>query len=171
MSLYVFINLPDQFYHEDARSKVQMNPGESLFIEVTYDLLRINNDPACRKYEDQDLYDSCKMDQVGNILEETLGCSVPFQENRSCDVCKEDHARRGSQMFKDLIGTQLDACPEPCVKMMTYFGFPFITSNDNPTGFARLYFKNIVKVTEDFVSYDLLRSMFIIQIHLLASNC
>ena len=68
----------------------------------------------------------------------------------------------------DDVGTR-GKCMDPCVKTVTYFGFPFITSNDNPTGFARLYFKNIVKVTEDFVSYDLLRSMIII--HVLASNC
>ena len=162
MALYVFINLPDQFTHEDARSKVQINVGENLFIETTYDILRINNDPTCHKYGDLHNYDTCKIKEVGKILEESLGCSVPFHEKRTGGVCEEDMARRASQMFKDLIGTQLKDCPEPCVKMMTYFGFPFITRYDKPTGFVRLYFKNIVKVTEDFVSYDLLRSIFII---------
>ena len=47
-------------------------------------------------------------------------------------------------------------CPEPCHKMQTIFGFPFYTNIDGKT-FARLYFKNTVRVTEDFVSYDLLR--------------
>ena len=41
--------------------------------------------------------------------------------------------------------------------MMTYFGFPFVQKNYRTTGFARLYLKSIIKVTEDFVSYDLLR--------------
>ena len=43
--------------------------------------------------------------------------------------------------------------------MQTMFGFPFIGKVKK--GFARLYFKNIVKVTEDFVSYDFLRYLYI----------
>ena len=42
--------------------------------------------------------------------------------------------------------------------MQTMFGFPFIGKAKK--GFARLYFKNIVKVTEDFVSYDFLRYVY-----------
>ena len=46
----------------------------------------------------------------------------------------------------------------PCVKTVTYFGFPFLTIDETiDYAYAKLYFKNIVKVTEDFVSYDLLR--------------
>ena len=41
---------------------------------------------------------------------------------------------------------------------------PTVTENleYNGTGFVRLYFKNIIKVTQDFVSYDLLRLVTII---------
>ena len=53
---------------------------------------------------------------------------------------------------------QVDECPEPCVKMITYFGYPFLNEEaENTTGKVNLYFKNIVKITEDFVTYDLLR--------------
>jgi len=39
-----------------------------------------------------------------------------------------------------------------------YFGFPYINENkESQTGSAKLYFKSIVKITEDFVSYDFLR--------------
>ena len=50
-----------------------------------------------------------------------------------------------------------EKCPEPCVKLLTYFGYPHIQKNINSTGIVNLYFKDIVKVTEDFISYDLLR--------------
>ena len=156
MPLYVFLNLPDQFYHEDARSKIQVNPGESLFLDVTYEILKINNDPFCARY-DGGSYDKCKADQVGQLLDKTLGCSVPFIENSTSVICQDEAAGHASRIFKDRIGTQAEACPEPCTKIITFFGFPFISKNDKSTGFCRLYFKNIVKVTEDFVSYDLLR--------------
>ena len=42
--------------------------------------------------------------------------------------------------------------------MVTYFGYPFLNEEaENTTGKVNLYFKNIVKITEDFVTYDLLR--------------
>jgi hypothetical protein len=54
---------------------------------------------------------------------------------------------------------QEEACPEPCNKLMTYFGFPFISqlSGGDDFGYAKLYFKRVIKVTEDFLSYSLLR--------------
>ena len=49
-------------------------------------------------------------------------------------------------------------CPQTFQKMITTFGMP---KQENVTNVekskARLYFDNTVKVTEDFVSYDLLR--------------
>ena len=156
MPLYVFLNLPGQFYHEDARSKIQVNTGESLFLDVTYEVLKINNDPSCSHY-DRDSYDRCKLDQVGHFLDKNLGCTVPFMENTTSAMCRNETAGLASQIFKDRIGTQVEACPEPCAKIITFFGFPFISKNGKATGFCRLYFKNIVKVTEDFISYDLLR--------------
>ena len=50
-----------------------------------------------------------------------------------------------------------EKCPESCVKMITYFGYPHISRTYNPTGKVNIYFKDTVKVTEDFISYDLLR--------------
>ena len=156
MPLYVFLNLPGQFYHEDARSKLQVNTGESLFLDVTYEVLKINNDPSCAHY-DRVSYDKCKLEQVGEFLDKTLGCSVPFMENTTSVMCRNETAGLASKIFKDRIGIQVEACPEPCAKITTFFGFPFISRNGKTTGFCRLYFKNIVKVTEDFISYDLLR--------------
>ena len=60
-------------------------------------------------------------------------------------------------------------CPEPCHRILTWFGYPIVTENIayNGTGFVRLYFKNIIKVTQDFVSYDLLRLVTIIFIYVI----
>ena len=47
---------------------------------------------------------------------------------------------------------------DPCVKTVTYFGFPFLTIEETMDyAYAKLYFKNIVKVTEDYLSYTFLR--------------
>ena len=46
---------------------------------------------------------------------------------------------------------------DPCVKTVTYFGFPFLSDDTIDYAYAKLYFKNIVKVTEDYLSYTFLR--------------
>ena len=49
-------------------------------------------------------------------------------------------------------------CPQTFQKMITTFGMPKQENVENvEKSKARLYFDNTVKVTEDFVSYDLLR--------------
>ena len=49
-------------------------------------------------------------------------------------------------------------CPQTFQKMITTFGMPKQEKEENiEKSKARLYFDNTVKVTEDFVSYDLLR--------------
>ena len=55
----------------------------------------------------------------------------------------------------DDVGT-LGKCMDPCVKTVTYFGFPFLSDDDIDYAYAKLYFKNIVKVTEDYLSYTFL---------------
>ena len=57
----------------------------------------------------------------------------------------------------DDVGTR-GKCMDPCVKTVTYFGFPFLTIEETMDyAYAKLYFKNIVKVTEDYLSYTFLR--------------
>ena len=48
-------------------------------------------------------------------------------------------------------------CPVPCTNLYASFGFPFIDSTDKDLAKMRMYFKTIVKVTEDYISYDILR--------------
>ena len=50
----------------------------------------------------------------------------------------------------------LPECPVPCVNMITS-GIPSITKRNDKKGKVSIRFKNLVKVTEDFVSYDFLR--------------
>ena len=47
----------------------------------------------------------------------------------------------------------------PCTSMAVQFGIPDIdgTQVDKESGSVTIYLKNVVKVTQDLVSYDLLR--------------
>ena len=105
-------------------------------------------------------YDKCKTNSVNDKLRKKYNCSVPFLTDTKQPLCKGEKATEASKYFQDIMGVQTSKCPEPCNTMLTTFGFPFVTKfneTSQATSKARLYFKNIVKVTEDFVSYDLLR--------------
>ena len=72
-------------------------------------------------------------------------------------------------MYFNHMYNTLPECPVPCVNMITSFGYPNpnidkLTSENSLVnefwknrGEVRIYFNKLVKVTEDFVSYDFLR--------------
>ena len=57
MSVYVYLNLPHQFWNLDSRSKVQVNLEETLFLDVSYDLLKSNHDENCKNYGNSQVND------------------------------------------------------------------------------------------------------------------
>ena len=158
--IYIFLTLPYEFHNEDSRSKILASPGEMLFMEITYEVLKNQHGSSCKKYNLLDNYDKCKTKSVDEKLKQKFNCSVPFLTESKQSLCQGDVAKEASKYFQDIMGVQTTKCPEPCNTMLTTFGFPFVTKFNETkpeTSKARLYFKNIVKVTEDFVSYDLLR--------------
>ena len=94
------------------------------------------------------------------MVEEKYNCSVPYLLDSILDLCVGEIAINASTYYSKLIGIQHAQCPDPCHKMQTIFGFPFLSKVDGKA-FARLYFKNIVKVTDDFVSFDFLRIKYL----------
>ena len=51
----------------------------------------------------------------------------------------------------------LQVCPQPCDKMLVYFGFPFFASTEKPQGYVKIYLKRMVKEIEDHQDYTMLR--------------
>ena len=74
-------------------------------------------------------------------------------------TCSGSKARKASELYKQYYKISDDACPQPCHNVIFYIGYPVIHKRIIKThlGLSRIYFKKIVKVSEDFVSYDLLR--------------
>ena len=60
-------------------------------------------------------------------------------------------------MVSSVLGKQKTRCPDPCKKMTVIFGFPFIEQSTAQTAFVKFYLKSLVKQTEDFLDYSLLR--------------
>ena len=127
-------------------------------LPVTYEILKTNFDKNCRKYSNSFVgsYDECKINAVEKMLQVKLNCTVPFLM-KSGPLCEGKAARNASQIYDQGDNSLSNECPRPCHKIIPTFGLPRIYSPGNDPGRIRLYFNSIVKVTEDFVSYDLLR--------------
>ena len=168
-TVYMFINLPHIFLNAKQKSKIQVNTGEKLEIEASYEILQTHFNDNCRKYSqtyDQS-YDACRFEAVAKNLNNAMNCSVPFtyKQNRTKDICRNEAV--AERAFWDIYmkhfwGSQPE-CPVPCVNMITSFGYPIVkkTRRKENKGEVDINFNGLVKVTEDFISYDLLRFILI----------
>lgn len=161
-SIYIFFNLPNLFFNGNYRSKFEVNLGEDLFLDVTYEILQNNFKKRCKKYPNayHGSYDDCKMRQIEKRIVSMLNCTTPFinKPMLTKELCRGEHALNASNSFMKFANMLMPTCPDPCINMLCTFGFPFKSQNGNEeAGRVRLYLKSIVKYTEDFVSYTFLR--------------
>ena len=131
-----------------------------MYVPVTYEILRSNHDPYCRKYAWNSYagsYDQCKESDLEIKIKTKFNCTVPFVGTKSGTLCHGSVAKMASKEFMNLFQRESEHCPQPCLNMLTTFGIPTYTNTTNGIGWAQFYFNTNVKVTDDFVSYDLLR--------------
>ena len=46
MNIYVYLHHPGQFYDSDSKTKIYVNQGKMLFIDLTYELSRVRHTVA-----------------------------------------------------------------------------------------------------------------------------
>ena len=159
MDLEIYFNIPYQFL-TNSRTRVIAEASKRLYIPATYELMMSNHDPNCRKYSNSysGSYDQCKESYMEEIISTKFNCTVPYgMESETVPLCQGSVAVEANKMYKEYFLKDSAECPKPCLTMLTSFGWPKFS---NGSGRAQFYFNSIVKVTEDFVSYDLLRFVF-----------
>ena len=157
--LEIYIDIPFQFY-TNTRSRIFANANEKLlYIKVNYEILKINHGHNCRKYSDaySGSYDQCKVSDMERKIQAKFNCSIPSMKSQPENLCKGPVTKNASQVFYEYFKSESTKCPQTCTKMTPIIGMPKHKAARGRGGKARLYFDNIVKVTEDFVSYDILR--------------
>ena len=171
----MYINLPHTFFSEKL-SKIQVNTGGYLKVEASYEIFQTHFDDNCEKYSStyEQSFDACKFDTFYKNIVTKMNCSVPFMfnPNKKEEICKNvSVSRNASSMYFSHMYNTLPECPVPCVNMITSFGYPnpdididklasensFVNEFWKNRGEVRIYFNKLVKVTEDFISYDFLR--------------
>ena len=156
--LEMFFDIPHHFY-TNSRPRLIANTKERLYVQVTYEILKINYGHNCKKYSPSytGSFDECeKIDMEEKIMKQ-LNCTVPFLMKPG-NMCVGKIAEKASELYEEYFESESPNCPHPCHKMVSTFGMPkHQPENISRKVKARLYFNNVVKTTEDFVSYDLLR--------------
>ena len=159
----MYINLPQVFFSEIPSSGFQVSTAETLQLEVKYEILQTYFDDDCRKYSHahNNSFDACKLEALDKNIVTKMNCSLPFlfKQNNAQNICKNvTVAQSAFHIYKRDVWRILPECPVPCINMITSFGYPIVTKGEEKRdGIVYIKFKNLVKVTEDFISYDLLR--------------
>ena len=159
-SIYIYFIVPHQFYNDDSKSKLHAIVGQSLFIDITYEFMKENFGKTCKFYLSE-TYDTCKSKEIEKKIFNKYNCTFPFLTTSSAKLCPKEGfqeiSKEASKDFYKLFDSEFVKCPSPCINMRTFVGYPSLNSIDGNKGFVRIYFKSIIKTTEDFMSYDLLR--------------
>ena len=162
-SVYVHLTAPFRFLDLFTRSKLPVNIDEDQFLEINYEIHKNNHGTTCRQYSNTyaNSYDGCKSSSQEKSIEEKFNCTVPFfgKSIKNTKLCRGDTAKTATQYYLKIFKATSDCCPDPCLNMISWFGLPFITSRSdyNGIGRVRLYFRKNIRMTEDFVTYGLLR--------------
>ena len=102
------------------------------------------------------------------MLQTNFNCTVPFLMT-SGNLCVGRAAKRASAMYNKYMNRVSLQCPRPCSNIISTFGMSRSYKTNKAS--TKFYFKDIVKVTEDFVSYDMLRSLIKIVHQIKYSHC
>ena len=76
-------------------------------------------------------------------------------DENTLPICKGEAAKEASK----ILNMSLKKVLTPCTSMAVQFGIPILEEKavGQESGSVTLYLKNVIKVTQDLVSYDLLR--------------
>ena len=115
---------------------------------------------SCKKYSSEfsGSLDDFKIKEQKRMIDRELNCSVPFYldaDENTLPFCKGEAAKEASKILTMSLKNVLT----PCTSMAVQFGIPNVeyTTKNQDSGSLTIYLKNVVKVTQDLVSYDLLR--------------
>ena len=158
-NLEIFFDIPNHFY-TSSKPRVVADTKNKLYIEVTYEILEINYDQNCRKYLPSytGSFDECELNDIEGKILQRLNCTVPFMMKPG-NICAGKVAEEASEMYKKYFEFESPKCLHPCHSMVSTFGMPkYKHENRSHKVKTRLYINNnVVKTTEDYVSYNLLR--------------
>ena len=114
----------------NSRLRVASKASKKMYVPVTYEILRSDHDPYCRKYAWNSYagsYDQCKESDLEMKIKTKFNCTVPFVGKQPGTLCHGSVAKKASKEFMDHFQRESEHCPQPCLNILTYFGIPTYT--------------------------------------------
>ena len=99
-------------------------------------------------------FDSCLMKRIPKIMNQDIGCTVPYLPDNEYPVCNPDLISEAYQLYDHLLsGMQRLLCQKPCSFMTVFVGFPFPESRIDGLAKTIMNLKSTTRVKKTVLNY------------------
>ena len=150
----VFIHHPGQLLSPNSRSRVRILPNRHVKMALTHEAVHLLPDfGTCTNTYLEGTYDNCIYQKLNNKMLQEIGCTVPWQPNKS-SIC-QDHskAQLAREMYQKNRRNQEDICPDSCKLTNVYLG-PAVEELLQTDTRANFYFRRDIKLSTEYILYQ-----------------
>ena len=150
----VFIHHPGQFLSPNSRSRVRILQNRHVKMALTHETVQLLPDfGTCTNAYPEGSYDNCIYEQLSNKMLEEIGCTVPWQANKS-EICKDlSQAKVARNVYEKNRRNQEDICQDSCQLTNVYLG-PAVEELQTSSTKANFYFRRDIKLSTEYILYQ-----------------
>ena len=154
LAVDVFIHHSGQFLNPNSRSRVRILPNRHVKMALTHEtvqLLPITSN--CTNTYAQKSYDDCIYENLSSKMMSEIGCTVPWQPNKS-KICENPiKALKVRDLYEENRRNQKDICLDSCQLTNVYLG-PAVEELNKATTKANFYFRRDIKKSTEYLLYQ-----------------
>ena len=150
----VFIHHPGQFLSPNSRSRIRILQNRHVKMALTHETVKLLPDfGTCTNDYPEGSYDNCIYSQLNNKTLEEIGCSVPWQANKS-EICKDlSQAKIARDIYEKNRRNQEDICQDSCQLTNVYLG-PTVEELQTSSTKVIFYFRRDIKLSTEYIVYQ-----------------
>ena len=150
----VFIHHPGQFLSPNSRSRIRILQNRHVKMALTHETVKLLPDfGTCTNDYPEGSYDNCIYSQLNNKTLEEIGCSVPWQANKS-EICKDlSQAKIARDIYEKNRRNQEDICQDCCQLTNVYLG-PTVEELQTSSTKVIFYFRRDIKLSTEYIVYQ-----------------
>ena len=150
----VFIHHPGQFLSPNSRSRIRILQNRHVKMALTHETVKLLPDfGTCTNDYPEGSYDNCIYSQLNNKTLEEIGCSVPWQANKS-EICKDlSQAKIARNIYEKNRRNQEDICQDSCQLTNVYLG-PTVEELQTSSTKVIFYFRRDIKLSTEYIVYQ-----------------
>ena len=136
-----------------------MQQGRFVKVAVNHEVVQLLSEKGTcvDRFEDSPDYDGCIYDKLKKLMNDNVGCTVPWLPDKS-NICHEDtKASLAFDIYQKNRRNQKDICATTCHFTNMYFS-PMVTGyhTSKDRSWAVFYFRRDIKTTNEYFLYSIL---------------